>query len=354
MWTVNFPWNSAIFLTSSSLTLRRADRPAQKMKITARLPYIAADLLAQSFDRWEFDFIPQAFEETNLNFGLGRQVNRMEIQQVRLDGEQFCAKRRAIADVGDRIEALRAHSRPCDVDAVLGNQFFVARQVDGRHGVFRAVAAPASRRSQNAEWTRQKMPRPADAPIDEELANLAAGDALAAQLHLGIDLDLEAHLASEFGEHRHVTRGLMTEAEVESFMHLAGVQLFLQNAFGKLSWRHQRKIAAEGKQENGIYAGGFEQAQFFGGRREELQSRFRSQNSRGMRLKGYSNGFVPIRASARHNLAQYMRVCTVHAIEIAHADEGRAEISGNVVEGMKNLQGGLRFQLATDPWHTIH
>ncbi len=84
-----------------------------------------------------------------------------------------------------------------DVDAILRHEFFVARKVNGRHGVFRPVAAPAPRRTENAEWPRQKMPRSTDAPGADQFANLAAGHGFAAHGHLGINLDLKSHLAAQ-------------------------------------------------------------------------------------------------------------------------------------------------------------
>ena len=60
----------------------------------------------------------------------------------------------------------------------------------------------------------------------------------------------------------------MPEAEVESFVHFAGVQLLLQNALGKLAWGHQREIAPERKQQDSVDPGAFEQAQFFRSGRE--------------------------------------------------------------------------------------
>src|SRR5436305_14219571 len=115
------------------------------------------------------------------------------------------------------------------------------------------------------------MPRPADPSINEQFANLAAGDALAAQLHLRINLDLEAHLASKFGEHRNIARGFVAEAEIKAFVYLARVELLFQDALGELPWCHQRKIAPEGEKQNGVDAGRFQESQFFGSRAEQLQ-----------------------------------------------------------------------------------
>lgn len=55
-----------------------------------------------------------------------------------------------------------------------------------------------------------------------------------------------------------------------------------------------------------------------------------------MRLKGYCNRFAPTLSRARHNLMQHMRMRAMYSVKIPDADQGRAEISRNVVEFVKN------------------
>src|SRR5258708_2327705 len=117
--------------------------------------------------RWKLDLIAHPVEKTDLDFALRRQLNGMEVQQVGLDGERVCAKRWPIAYVGNGVEAFIAYARPCDVNAIFGNKLLVASQVDGRYGIFRAIAASASGRPQNTERARQQMPRPAHAPLTD-------------------------------------------------------------------------------------------------------------------------------------------------------------------------------------------
>ena len=107
--------------------------------------------------------------------------------------------------------------------------------------------------------------------------DLAAGDGFAAQSHLGIELDLEAHLAAEVGEHMDVAGCLVAEAEVKTLVHFARLQLFRENALDKLSWSQQGEIPSEGKQQDGVDPGGLKQAQFFGSGREQFQSRLWAQ-----------------------------------------------------------------------------
>ena len=70
-----------------------------------------------------------------------------------------------VANVGDRIKTFHSYASPGDVDAILRNQFFVTRQVDGRDGVLRAVtaSAPGVPRMQNgrASRCRARLTRPA-------------------------------------------------------------------------------------------------------------------------------------------------------------------------------------------------
>src|SRR3982074_1006328 len=110
----------------------------------------------------------------------------MKIQQVRLDGKRIAAKSWTVADGGDRVKAFVAYARAGHIDAVLGNEFFVVRQIDGRDGIFRPISASASGSRKNAERTRQQMPRPADSSIRKQFTDVAARNRLSAQAHLGI------------------------------------------------------------------------------------------------------------------------------------------------------------------------
>ena len=71
----------------------------------------------------------------------------------------------------------------------------------------------------------QQVPGAADPAFAQKLADMAAGDGLAAQFHLRINFDLEAHLASELGQHLHIARGLVAKMKVVAFMHFAGAKL---------------------------------------------------------------------------------------------------------------------------------
>ena len=53
--------------------------PSQPPQIFPGLPYIPPNLLFQRFDRREFDLVPQAIEEVNLNFGFRSKFKGMKI-----------------------------------------------------------------------------------------------------------------------------------------------------------------------------------------------------------------------------------------------------------------------------------
>src|ERR1700722_292303 len=135
------------------------------MEISSCLLYVAPDLLAQSLDRRKFDFIAQPIEKANLHLALRRQFDGMKVQQVSLDGKRIRSEGWAVSYIGYRIKAFCTHACPRDVDAILWNKFFIARQIDGRHRVLGAVAAAAAGRAQNTERTGQQMPRPAYSPL---------------------------------------------------------------------------------------------------------------------------------------------------------------------------------------------
>src|SRR5438552_17416935 len=107
------------------------------------------------------------------------------------------------------------------------------------------------------------MARTAHTSFAKQLADVAARDRLAAQLHLRVSDDLETHLLTILREHLHRSRGLVTEMEVESFVHFSSLQFLFHDLFRKFPWAEERKIAAERKQANGIEPGSLEQAQFF-------------------------------------------------------------------------------------------
>ena len=86
----------------------------------------------------------------------------MKTKQMSFDSEQVVAESRPIPDVGNGIEDFLVHTCARDVDAIAGNQFVVAGEIDGRHGVPVTVATAASRRGRNREHAAQQMPRPAD------------------------------------------------------------------------------------------------------------------------------------------------------------------------------------------------
>ena len=130
------------------------------------------------------------------------------------------------------------------------------------------------------------MPRPANSSFGKQLPDVAARNGLAAQAHLGIIVDLKSHFSSQIAEHLNISRRLVSEVEVVALVHFAGMQAPLQNLMGKLMRCHQRKIAREGKQQNRVDAGSFEQAQFFWKRSQQFQILIGTQDTGRVRLEG--------------------------------------------------------------------
>src|SRR5271157_5217758 len=102
----------------------------------------------------------------------------MKIQQVSFNGKRFRAKRWTVSHIRDRVETFIAHAGPRDIHAVLRHEFFIARQINRGHSVFRPVPASPPRSRKNAERTRQQMPRPANSSRSKQLSNMAARNVL--------------------------------------------------------------------------------------------------------------------------------------------------------------------------------
>src|SRR5713226_3297704 len=66
---VPLPWRTAVTFPETFIHLGTNPCPPQPPQILLRLAHIPSDLLSQSLDRWELDFVAQAIEEVNLNFG---------------------------------------------------------------------------------------------------------------------------------------------------------------------------------------------------------------------------------------------------------------------------------------------
>src|SRR5579872_1191342 len=267
----------------------------------------------------------------------------MEVEQVSFNGERLGAEGGAIADVGHRIEALLRHAGVGDVNAIFGHEFFVAAEVDGGNGVFGAITAAAAGIGDDAESTAEQVAGIADITFcSNQLAHPAAGNGMAADAHLGVDLDFETELMAELGQLVYVAFGFSPETEVKPLVHLAGVQFAVQNLLGELARSEQRKVTVEGQQQHGIQASGSEQAQLDGQRSDQARRRIGMEDARGMRIKGYSQGMSGAEfPGAAYHLCQDVLVSAVHAVEVAHAQHSAAEIGGKFLEMAVDLQAVL-------------
>src|SRR5262249_4980121 len=158
---------------------------------------------------------------------------------------------------------------------------------------------------------------PADASLLQEFSNLAAGNRFAAQRHLVEDLHVETHLHAELLQGFHIPSGLVSEVEVVAFVNFASMQRIAQNTFGKLTRREKREIAAEGKYENRVQAGGREQVQFLRSRSQQFQAGVGTKNADRMRLEGNGNGLSALLPRPLDNVFQHCFVGAVNPIEVA-------------------------------------
>lgn len=95
--------------------------PSQTPQILLCLPHIPPDLFLQSLDRRKLDLVAQAIQKMQFDFGLRGKFERMEIQQMRLNGKRIAAKSRTVADISHRIETFVADASASDIDAVFGD-----------------------------------------------------------------------------------------------------------------------------------------------------------------------------------------------------------------------------------------
>ena len=178
------------------------------MKISPRLLYVARDLLAQRLDRRKLDLIPQPVEKANLHF-----ASPASVQWDENSADAFRWQTNSAPNVG-RLPTLVTDSnrsvpdaRARDVNAVLRHKFFIARQIDGGHGVLRSVARGRARRPQDAERTRQQMPRPAHPSRRPSACESGCSKRVSPRsVIFAVDLDLKSHLLPKFGQQIGVAR----------------------------------------------------------------------------------------------------------------------------------------------------
>ena len=139
----------------------------KQSKIAPRLRNVPCNLRLQRLRIRPARFVTQAMQEGQAQRRVLRKRDRFKAKNMRFNGEGIFAEGRAIADIGDGIEAARvcafANRHAGHVDAVGGQQFAVVREVDGGHGIARAVAAARRRRADDGDRALQQLARVADA-----------------------------------------------------------------------------------------------------------------------------------------------------------------------------------------------
>src|ERR1700690_2424702 len=128
----------------------------------------------------------------------------------------------------------------------------------------------------------------------------------------------------------------MAKAEVISLMHLARVEMFLENVMRKLVRSHERKIARKRQQQNRVQLGGLQQPKFSRGWRQQFESVVGTKNARRMRIESHHHRDRAGGASAAHDLSDDGAVSAVNPVEVADAHNRRTEVRRNVRELMKD------------------
>src|SRR5579864_2095999 len=210
-----------------------------------------------------------------------------------------------------------------DVNPVHGNEFFVAAQVDRGDGVLGAVSTSSACRRQNTEWTGQQMACAAHLTEGDQFADLRARDRFSAQSQFRIDGYFKTHVTAKFRKQIHIPGCFVAETEVVAFVYLARVQSFFQDVVGEGFWSHERQVAREREEKNGIKAGSPEQSKPFGSRSKQLKSRIRSQDPHGMRLEGDRHGPASLLLCARDDVNENPGMRAMHSVKVTDAQERR-------------------------------
>ena len=129
----------------------------------------------------------------------------------------------------------------------------------------------------------------------------------------------------------------MAKVEVITFMHLARVEMLLEDVVGKLVGSHQRKIARKRQQQNCVQLSRRQQAKFFRGRSQQFEYVIGTKNARRMRIKSNDDRSGARGPGAAHDLVDHGPVCAVDAVEVADAHDRRTEVRGDVCELVEDL-----------------
>src|SRR5215469_1909099 len=162
----------------------------------------------------------------------------MEVEQVALDGKRARPKRRTHTNIRHSIETLAINSHTRDVHAVCRNQFVIAREVECRNCISRAVSSAPPRIRQNAERAPQQCAGPLYAPSSNQAANLAARHVIPAQRLLRVRVYVEPHLAPELRQRLDIPLRLMTKMKVVALMYFLRMQCIDQHISCKVVRRH--------------------------------------------------------------------------------------------------------------------
>jgi hypothetical protein len=164
----------------------------------------------------------------------------MEIQKVSLDCIGIRPESGTVANVGDGIEAFLSNASPRDVHAVAGDQFLIARKVDGRNGVFRTVSPTAARSRNYAKGPGEKNAGAVHITGTDQLPNAGTGHGGAADPHLGIRNNFKSKFAAKLGEEGNVASCFVSKMEVVALVDFESVKAVAKDLLREFAGAHQR------------------------------------------------------------------------------------------------------------------
>jgi hypothetical protein len=173
---------------------------------------------------------------------------------------------------------------------------------------------------------------------------------LATVVALRVDVDVEAEFGSEFGELIDVAFLVASEVEVGALVDLEDVQAADEDVGGELARRHEREVAVEGEDENGVETELLQQAQLDGQGRDEALGGVGPKDADRMRVEGDDQRACAEFMRATNVLAQDVLVCAVYAVEVADGNDSGAEVAGKVVEMAEDEHELEKARLALGFW----
>jgi len=164
---------------------------------------------------------------------------------------------------------------------------------------------------------------------------------LVADIARRVDANRESKFAAEGFEVVDVAFGVMAEAEVFSLVEFDDVEAALEDFGGKVAGGHPGEVFGEGKDDDGVEAGGGKEIEFFGERGDEGEGGFGAKDVGGVWFEGNRYRWDAKFAGACDDLFDDPLMAAMHAIEVADGGYGGAVGFWNVCELAKDLHQAI-------------